>query len=688
MRTLIIDNYDSFTWNLAQLLAQINGEAPLVVRNDDYPWEELQALGPFDNIVISPGPGHVHNEVDVQVSRQVIAQAQVPVLGVCLGHQCMAYEFGARIERAPEPMHGRLTPVLHQGDALFKDLPPSFQAVRYHSHIVALPLPDELQAIAFSPDGLLMALRHRERPLWGVQFHPESILTEGGIQLLRNFHDLTRAQAKTQHIRPMRVSKPVSKPEPTHQVPTYQVLWQEVSTVLNSEDLFVGLFGTASEAFWLDSALLAEDRSRFSFMGEATEAARACHVQPGDASCFDRAQQLFETLDQAIAARTVGGEALPFEFRGGKVGYFGYELKALCGGKAAHTNRYADATWMQAQRFVAFDHHEQRVYLVALAHLDQPLHQNAAQQWLTDTAARIRALNLAAPVRSLNQLLPPLQHDFSRNEYLACIDQCKQALLDGESYEICLTQQLSVACEVDGLALYRTLRRINPAPFAAYLRVADIEILSASPERFLRVDASGHVETHPIKGTTRRAADPAQDQALAQALRDSEKNRAENLMIVDLLRNDLGRVAEWGSVQVPRLMYVESYATVHQLVSTVTAQLRANASLLDLVRATFPGGSVTGAPKLRTMQWIDALERSARGVYCGSIGYLGYDRVMDLNIAIRTLVVEPGRVSLGAGGAITQLSNAADEFEEMQLKTQALLQALRAYVQGDSPSER
>ena len=240
---------------------------------------------------------------------------------------------------------------------------------------------------------------------------------------------------------------------------------------------------------------------------------------------------------------------------------------------------------------------------------------------------------------------------------------------------------------MDGLSLYRTLRQTNPAPYAAYLRIAGIEILSASPERFLQVDASGRIESKPIKGTAGRAADALEDHALAEALRCSEKNRAENLMVVDLLRNDLGRVAEVGSVAVPKLMAVETYATVHQLVSTVTAQLRADASLIDLIRATFPGGSITGAPKIRTMQFIDALERRARGVYCGSIGMLGYNRVADLSIAIRTMVLQGGRITLGAGGAITALSNPEDEYDEVLLKAQALVRALSLYVCGSADAK-
>lgn len=681
MRTLIIDNYDSFTWNLAQYIAEVNGVAPRVIRNDEYTWEEIEKLGAFDNVVISPGPGSVENDADFHVSRQVIARSPAPLLGVCLGHQGIAHSYGGEIRHAPQPMHGRLSLVWHSGDPLFRDIPAPFQVVRYHSLVAASPLPHSLRAIAVAEDGLIMALRHRERPIWGVQFHPESILTECGLQLMRNFRDLTYA-AGGRRIFP---SAALSAERPAMHGPQRQVQWREIATPLSSEDLFVGLFGAEPRAFWLDSALVAQGASRFSFMGAvSTEpgTVRQCKINPGDADSLAQADRLLDELEAELAGETVGGERLPFEFRGGWVGFFGYEMKAVCGGAAAHSGRYPDALWLRVERFVAVDHLERRVFLTATCEAHE---SEAAARWLDAQARRITEL-APAPPAPLGESTQPLrlEWDKTRTEYLSNIAKCKRAIVDGESYEICLTNQLTIHCDVDGLRLHRILRNANPAPFAAYLRLDDIEIVSASPERFLQVDASGMIEAKPIKGTCQRDAAAARDARLAEELRCSEKNRAENLMIVDLLRNDLSRVAEWGSVAAPRLMYVESYATVHQLLSTVTARLRSDCSLIDLVRSAFPGGSITGAPKIRTMHLIDGLEKRARGVYCGSIGYLGYNRVADLSIAIRTLVVEDGRVTLGVGGAITHLSDAADEFAEIVLKARALMRAVSLYAHGEN----
>jgi para-aminobenzoate synthetase len=264
----------------------------------------------------------------------------------------------------------------------------------------------------------------------------------------------------------------------------------------------------------------------------------------------------------------------------------------------------------------------------------------------------------------------------SRDQYLEDVEASIDHLLDGDSYEICLTNQLTIETHIDPLTLYRRLRRANPAPFAAYLRFGDFAVLSSSPERFLRVGRDRDVEARPIKGTSRRGATPEEDTRLAAALAADEKNRAENLMIVDLLRNDLGAICEVGSVSVPEMMSVETYETVHQLVSSVRGRLCPEAAALDAVRSCFPPGSMTGAPKRRTTEILDRLEGAPRGVYSGAIGWLGLGGAADLAVAIRTIVLAGHRATIGAGGAVVLQSRPEREYEEMLLKAAAPLRAI------------
>jgi para-aminobenzoate synthetase len=706
LKTLLIDNYDSFTYNLYQLLAEANGDEPIVVRNDAAGWSELQQME-FDNIVISPGPGSPDHEGDFGVCAQAIKQAEVPLLGVCLGHQGLGWVHGGTVQPAPVVMHGRLSAVLHEGSPLFAGIPREFQAVRYHSLCLEQPLPEELEPIARTSDGVVMAVAHRTRPQWGVQFHPESICTEYGRLLLANFRDLTTEFAATSG-RAQRASvthdrrdserrggqaRGVEWPGPERRGAERRssagrarlaLKVKRLDRMHDPERAFVNLYGNSETAFWLDSSKI-DERARFSFMGAADgplgavitydvansslRIERAGEVQV-------RKESIFDYLSREMRRVRNISDELPFDFNCGYVGYFGYELKADCEGNDTHRSTMPDAAFIFAGRLIAFDHLEQCTYVLCVTEHDG---EQEAERWIAETSLRLASL--APP--SATQWDGAEQHetvDFrlsrSHEQYLQDIATCKQRLTEGETYEICLTNKITTRASVDPLALYRTLRRVNPAPFAAYLRFGERAVLSSSPERFLSVGRDRWVEAKPIKGTCPRGKTPAEDVRLAEELRLGEKNRAENLMIADLLRNDLGVVCEVGTVHVPNLMHVESYETVHQLVSTVRGLLREDVEPPDCIRACFPGGSMTGAPKKRTMEIIDELEGEARGVYSGAIGYLGLSGGCDLNIVIRTIVIEGETATLGVGGAIVMQSDAEEEYQETLLKARAPMAAI------------
>jgi len=261
---------------------------------------------------------------------------------------------------------------------------------------------------------------------------------------------------------------------------------------------------------------------------------------------------------------------------------------------------------------------------------------------------------------------------------LDAVARVREYILAGDIFQANLSQRFEARLDESPWSFYRRLRRRNAAPFAAFLDFPEVTVLSASPERFLRVDSEGLVETRPIKGTRPRGVGPEHDAALGQALTESAKDRAENLMIVDLMRNDLSRVCVPGSVRVQELFALERYVTVHHLVSTVAGRLAPGTDALDLLRATFPGGSITGAPKLRAMEIIAELESSARGVYCGSIGYLSLTGALDTSIAIRTAIARDGQLSFSAGGGIIADSAPEQEYRETLDKARGIIDVLDA----------
>jgi para-aminobenzoate synthetase len=468
----------------------------------------------------------------------------------------------------------------------------------------------------------------------------------------------------------------------------------------STERLFERLFGSEQHAFWLDSADAPTWLAQSSYLGTSAGDDRcvlsydvdetAVRVERAEGTTVERAS-IFDVLDREVAARafeTPPGQAP--NLLGGFVGYLGFELKADCGSSNVHSSDVPAAVLMLANRLVAVDHLRGRTHLMALCRGDEA----EAEAWLDGAEAVVRE-TLADPSAELDPSQrfgePSADHvsfdcGRGREQYLADIARCQAELAAGESYEVCLTDQISTSAEPDPFDLYRNLRRSNPAPFAAYLKLGEVAVVSSSPERFLSVDRDRTVQARPIKGTSSRSSDPEQDAALKAELTDDEKTYAEHLMIVDLLRNDLGRVCAVGSVHVPELMVVEDYATVHQLISTVEGTLAPNRTAVECARACFPGGSMTGAPKERTMEIIDDIEDEARGVYSGAIGYFGLDGVMDLSIVIRTIVLRPGRTTIGAGGAIVMQSDPEDEFDEILLKARAPMAAIARTVTGsDSP---
>lgn len=439
----------------------------------------------------------------------------------------------------------------------------------------------------------------------------------------------------------------------------------------------------ARYAYWLDSAREESPMSRVSYVGVVPHWAAVLRIENAREATNTTP---WDALDTALASMPEPDDIaeLPEGLRGGYVGYFGYEARAALhlgriGYTPRHTAQTPDSLWMPAVRYLAYEHKTRRAWLLG----DEP--------WLEKIEPRLRELaedswretpgdNAHSSGKLLSQHVDHLRFEApERESYCADIERAHRHIYEGNSYEVCLSAESTARVEhpltPDQLfELYRTQRRHNPAPYAAYLRCGDFSVLSSSPERFLMVDTHGNAETKPIKGTCPRGANPQDDAAAAHWLQHDAKTRAENLMIVDLLRNDLSTVSDPASVQVPVLMGVESYATVHQLVSTVTARLKPEISAVHASAACFPGGSMTGAPKPSTMNIIEELEARPRGVYSGALGFFSADGGANLSIVIRTLVAhDNGLITLAAGGAIVADSDPNAEYEEMLTKLRAAL---------------
>jgi len=703
VRTLLVDNHDSYTYNVFHLLAGVSGEEPIVVDNDAVSWRALERWD-FDAIVLSPGPGTPRRWHDFCVCDDILRYSEIPVLGICLGHQGLGNVLEGQVSSAPEAMHGRLSKIFHEGAGLFDGIPQGFPVVRYHSLAITGMGPDG-NVCAWADDGVVMGIEHRRRPMWGVQFHPESIATDHGARLVENFYALARERKKPPQRATKRPAISARQVAGASRAGTSDTRLQlrTIPGEASTEALFEQLFAAEEYAFWLDSADAPTRLARSSYMGTSAGAERCVlsydvdegvvQVQRADATAIERGS-IFELLDRELAVRAIETPSdIAPNLLGGFVGYLGYECKADCGTSNEHSSDVPDAVLMLANRLVAVDHVDHLTHVLAVCGADED--EAGADTWLDEAEAVVREL-LAAPPAQPSRADPTFGEPSDvhvrfdcgrgREQYLADILRSQAELAAGESYEVCLTDQISTSARPDPFDLYRNLRRSNPAPFAAFLKLGEVAVVSSSPERFLSVDRERRVEARPIKGTTKRSADPAEDAALKAELTSDEKTYAEHLMIVDLLRNDLGIVCEVGSVAVPELMVVEDYATVHQLISTVEGRLPVGRSAAELTRACFPGGSMTGAPKLRTMEIIDDLEDEARGVYSGAIGYFGLDGVMDLSIVIRTIVLRPGRTTIGAGGAIVMQSDPEDEFDEILLKARAPMAAIARTVTGsDSP---
>ncbi|MBI4616765.1 MAG: aminodeoxychorismate synthase component I [Planctomycetes bacterium] len=446
--------------------------------------------------------------------------------------------------------------------------------------------------------------------------------------------------------------------------------------------------GRSERPFLLESTAPASGLARWSFLGHAAPPVlvargRDCRILEPSGIWTRSDRDPFEAARELLGRTRLGREEAaraPFPFRGGLVGWFGYEANRLLErlpGRAVEDLGLPHICLATVRELVAIDHAEDRAWVACLAP-----DRGAAASRAHEIARKLPDVRpyRRSEVAPIDELATPAawarwRSPFSEASYAAMVERAREMIRDGTVFEVCLTHRFERWCEEDGDCLYWALSHVNPAPFAAYLGFPEAQVISSSPERFLRVTDSGMVESCPIKGTRPRGCCEEEDRELQAELASSEKDRAENLMIVDLVRNDLGRVCRFGTVHVPRLLAVERHPTVFQLVSEVAGELREGVDAIDAVRAAFPPGSMTGAPKIEAMKVIDAFEPVARGVYSGAIGYLDAAGGCDLSVAIRTFVKVGRRLTFSVGGAVVADSDPVAEYQETLDKARALVAA-------------
>eukprot|EP00026_Physarum_polycephalum_P003149 Phypoly_transcript_03158.p1 GENE.Phypoly_transcript_03158~~Phypoly_transcript_03158.p1 ORF type:complete len:848 (+),score=111.51 Phypoly_transcript_03158:212-2545(+) len=548
-----------------------------------------------------------------------------------------------------------------------------------------------------------MGLSHKIKPHWGVQFHPESICSSFGEQILINFKNLTQNVWSSRSLLPSTlVEEPPKLQSYSAECINYELEYKKIKMPkIDPTTLFCACNerfkhqNTDKISFWLDSSITPEqNRSRFSFFGFCDRESLISYdvftktVTHGSRSTIlPKDQTFFSFLQNFLRTHVIEhDEKLPFSLQTGLVGYLGYEMGMETGMERAEKNNILcfggleenpSAAFVFAEKMVALDLIENEIYLVTACRKIEIDKLGENEEWRNTMSDFLQAPHDVPDITVEDENFHFfLAHDYST--YIEKIKACKQEIRNGESYELCLTNKLlSHQRPRDALKYFLNARSSSPVPYGAFFDFGSFQIVSCSPELFLEVDANKKAKSKPIKGTAPRDKSPEIDEKLRHALEHGKKEFSENLMIVDLIRNDFGRCCEVGSVEVPFLMKVESYATVHQLVTTVTGSLAPKYTCIDMMQSMFPPGSMTGAPKKRSVQILNELELSKRGIYSGCIGFFSLSGCCNFSVVIRTAVLNSSGMYVGIGGAIIYASDDQEEFDETILKSKAMLKPLK-----------
>ena len=645
MNTLIIDFGDSYIENIASQVEKIRGKKAKLIKIEDYNVDLLKSV---DSVILSSGTGSYR----LRELLKSLEKENLPVLGTSWSFFSILDFFEEEIESIP-PQYG----VKIYGHFLQNNsygLLGTFNGILYDKYSIGR-LSSEIEILSESEEGDLLAFKKNN--FVGVRPHLGSYYTERSKDVLNIFIENARNQSRKNH------ELIIHKEKYEDNLPSI------VEKVKKDHKIY-----------WLDSSHVIKDYSRFSILGIPREEDELLSYSVGDSFVSVRAGKETSkregTIWDILKKRPLKSrdDRLPVDFQCGYIGAIGYGLKEDLGYTNKNQSKLPDCILQYCSSCIIVDHLKEEIYLVSEKEDD---HYKKIKGWLGES----RKEKLVLEKRRNN--FPKAYLARSREEYISDIKKSLEKMRKGESLEICLTNQLMIEDSIDSYEFYKILRKTSPAPYAGYLEFEDFSIASSSMERFVKLDGNGNINAKPIKGTIRRGETSEEDEELKRELQEDKKSFSENLMILDLLRNDIQKVAINGTVDVPEAMIVESYATVHQLVSIVEGVLREDKTALDLLRAVFPGGSMTGSPKEQSIDILEELEVVPRGIYSGSLLYLSNTGAMDCNVVIRTAIIEKDCVSIGIGGAIVEDSDPIAEYEEILLKAKGLLKSFELYYFGE-----
>ncbi|QPG74196.1 hypothetical protein FOA43_001520 [Brettanomyces nanus] len=708
MGILLVDSYDSFTFSLENLLETATGIKVFTIRNDSFSLPKDKKLlddilDSVQAVVIGPGPGSPQNPDDVGIIPYIFEKKDLPILGICLGFQCLSLKYGCTMKYLNDPVHGQVhaihlcTPI----DALFESIPDDFKSVRYHSIYIDGAFDTDVVPLAFSSDcdsakkPILMAAKHKKFPHYGVQYHPESICSEYGDQLIKNFWKIA------QTVRPEASSDHNSIPRAISYQPLiprvdninnrflyqYKKLNVSLDTITICDNLspdFLLLNSAANPGNWSIIGIPIKEMS--DVLTHSTENPSILRTSTWgnkdfEETCLTHNESIWTYLSSYMAERffkpCIDDSSLrKCPFVGGLVGFLSYEE-----GKYVNINRLKkitesdipDTKMCFIERFIAIERETQHCYVVSIRPDDR--------KWIEATSHVLESVTstLIQPkmIEKIRIELPIKQTYFRK------FAACQKYLRSGDSYELCLTTTTKVHIARKDLSywkLYKNMILKNASPYSVFMDFGDAQVLSTSPERFIYWDHK-RCQMRPIKGTVKKTEKTGYASACQELL--IPKEMGENLMIVDLIRHDLYTLLK--DVKVSKLMGVEEYQTVYQLVSVIEGDLESSPYRgIDLLHLALPPGSMTGAPKKRSVELLQEIEDdNRRGIYSGVVGYWSVNDTADWSVIIRTLysykddledTKDTKCMRCGAGGAITVLSTAEGEWKEMNIKMDSTLQ--------------